>query len=198
MTRMTDRHWKQSTRGLGCAVLLVLASGCTSVRAPVEERQVPVGAGASAVRSPLMEPPGAFLTDVTQSSIATTICKSGWTATVRPSSTFTQGVKFKLLREADLDRQRASDYELDHFVPLALGGHPRSIDNLWLQRWDGEWDARIKDRLERRLQVLVCAGRVTLQAAQTAIQRNWKGAYRKYVGSSPSKDFEIGDDEAVD
>ncbi len=26
-----------------------------------------------------------------------------------------------------------SEYELDHIVPLALGGHPRALDNLQLQ-----------------------------------------------------------------
>jgi hypothetical protein len=43
-----------------------------------------------------------------------------------------------------------------------VGGHPRAEDNLWLQRWDGAWNARVKDRLERRLQVMVCAGEIDL------------------------------------
>jgi hypothetical protein len=55
---------------------------------------------------------------------------------------------------AGLDRAEAVKYELDHFVPLAIGGHPRSEDNLWLQSWVGAWNARVKDRLERRLQVI--------------------------------------------
>jgi len=76
-----------------------------------------------------------------------------------------------------------SKYELDHFVPLALGGHPRSEDNLWLQKWDGAWNARVKDRLERKLQVMVCAGELTLQSARQAIQNDWHAAYRQYVPS---------------
>ena len=90
-----------------------------------------------------------------------------------------------MLTRAGLPAGNAIEYELDHFVPLALGGHPRSEDNLWLQRWDGAWSARVKDRLERRLQVLVCAHEVTLQAARTAIQHDWHAAYRKYVGAEP-------------
>jgi hypothetical protein len=74
-------------------------------------------------------------------------------------------------------------YELDHYVPLALGGHPRSEDNLWLQPWDGKWSARTKDRLEKKLQVMVCAGRLTLQTARDAVRDGWRAAYRRYLGA---------------
>ena len=197
---MMNRASVRSFTQLLAAALLALASGCTSVPAPapVQEREVPASVDARSVRSPLVEPPGALFADVTQASISTTICKPGWTATVRPSTAFTQGVKLKFLREAGLDPDRAADYELDHFVPLALGGHPRSLDNLWLQRWDGEWNARVKDRLERRLQVTVCEGRLTLQAAQTAVERNWKRAYRRYVVETRGASSELAEGEVVE
>ena len=188
-------------RRLAClwaAALLALASGCTTVPAPVQERGVPSSVDARSVRSPLAEPLGALLADVTQASISTTICTPGWTATVRPSTSYTQGVKSKLLKEAGMNPDRAVDYELDHFVPLALGGHPRSLDNLWLQRWDGEWNARVKDRLERRLQVMVCEGRLTLRAAQAAVERNWKRAYRRYVVEKRGASSELEEGEVVD
>ena len=188
-------------RRLAClwaAALLALASGCTTVPAPVQERGVPSSADARSVRSPLAEPLGALLADVTQASISTTICTPGWTATVRPSTSYTQGVKSKLLKEAGMNPDRAVDYELDHFVPLALGGHPRSLDNLWLQRWDGEWNAHVKDRLERRLQVMVCEGRLTLRAAQAAVERNWKRAYRRYVVEKRGASSELEEGEVVD
>ena len=188
-------------RRLAClwaAALLALASGCTTVPAPVQERGVPSSVDARSVRSPLAEPLGALLADVTQASISTTICTPGWTATVRPSTSYTQGVKSKLLKEAGMNPDRAVDYELDHFVPLALGGHPRSLDNLWLQRWDGEWNARVKDRLERRLQVMVCEGRLTLRAAQAAVERNWKRAYRRYVVETRGASSELEEGEVVE
>lgn len=109
---------------------------------------------------------------------------------VRPSSSFTQGVKLKFLREASINRAEAVNFELDHFVPLALGGHPRSIDNLWLQRWDGPWSALAKDRLKRRLQVMVCAGRLTLAEARMAIAKNWQAAYTRYVVPKTIYDLE--------
>jgi hypothetical protein len=49
-----------------------------------------------------------------------------------------------MMTPAGLNPKDAIKYEPDHFVPLAIGGHPRSEDNLWLQSWDGEWNARVK------------------------------------------------------
>jgi hypothetical protein len=150
-------------------------------------------------RSPFVEPPGAVSAEVQQTNIKTTICVSGWTATVRPSTSYTQGVKHKMLRDAGVPESEAITYELDHFLPLALGGHPRSIDNLWLQRWDGPWNARVKDRLERALQVKVCAGQVKLDAARSAIERDWKRAYEMYVGRVPAtRDRETLEEEVVE
>jgi hypothetical protein len=95
----------------------------------------------------------------------------------------------------------AIKYELDHFVPLAVGGHPRAEDNLWLQRWDGAWNARVKDRLERRLQVMVCAGEIDLYTARTAIQHDWHAAYRKYVSvdsSAVPRAMDVQEEEVVE
>jgi len=118
----------------------------------------------------------------------------------RPSvPSFTQGLKKVMLTRAGLPP--GVKYELDHFVPLAVGGHPRSEDNLWLQRWDGAWNARVKDRLERRLQLMVCAGDISLHAARTAIQGDWHAAYRKYVAADPSavpRDMESDEEEVVE
>jgi hypothetical protein len=68
--------------------------------------------------------------DVTPETIASTICTSGYTKLVRPAVVYTNGVKLKLLQGAGQDASTASEYELDHIVPLALGGHPRALDNL--------------------------------------------------------------------
>jgi hypothetical protein len=40
----------------------------------------------------------------------------------------------------------------------------------------------MKDRLERRLHVLVCDRALELRDAQEAIARDWIAAYQKYVG----------------
>lgn len=76
--------------------------------------------------------------------------------------------------------------ELDHLVPLELGGS-NEIENLWPQPYAGTpWNAHVKDRLENRLHELVCAGRLPLDAAQRAIAADWIAAYRKYIGNEPS------------
>jgi len=59
---------------------------------------------------------------------------SGWpwlamwlsrTATVRPATSFTQALKGTMMTPAGLNPKDAIKYEPDHFVPLAIGGHPR-------------------------------------------------------------------------
>ena len=42
-----------------------------------------------------------------------------------------------------------------------------------------------KDRLENRLHLLVCAGSMTLRAAQTGIASNWQLLYRQVYGAGP-------------
>ena len=74
-------------------------------------------------------------------------------------------------------------YELDHFIPLALGGHPRKPENLWLQPWNGPWGAKTKDQLEVKLKSLVCSGRLLLADAREAVKVDWKAAYTRYVGN---------------
>ena len=119
--------------------------------------------------------------DVTQASIANTICVPGYTKSVRPSTSYTNGVKRKLLREIGLEETHLSDFELDHIIPLALGGHPRSLDNLMLQPWEGVTGAKKKDRLEVKLQCLVCSRQLELSEAQQVIYSDWPTAYHTYA-----------------
>ena len=72
--------------------------------------------------------------------------------------------------------------EVDHLISLELGG-ANTIDNLWPQPYDGEWNAHDKDRLEGKLYRLVCVDKtITLKEAQDAIKTDWVAAYKKYVG----------------
>jgi len=112
--------------------------------------------------------------DVTEDTIGQTICVPGYTSSVRPSSSYTNSVKAKLLRENGINESMMRYYELDHIVPLALGGHPRKPGNLALQPWDGEHGAIRKDQLERRLQILVCRGALKLSDAQACIAQDWE------------------------
>lgn len=168
------RQWRSRIGGL-CALLFLASCASHPPGQPPE----------NAVASTNRTPPGAINEDVTQANIGQTVCVPGWTATVRPSTTYTNGVKAKLLREHGLPVADAAKYELDHFIPLALGGHPRKLENLWLQRWDSEWGAKKKDHLEVKLKVLVCSGRLSLNAARDAVRSDWKAAFIRYVGTLP-------------
>lgn len=114
--------------------------------------------------------PGAINLDVTQDNTATTICKSGWTKTVRPPVEYTDALKRKLLG-SKYSRASMKLYELDHCIPLELGGDPISEQNLWLQPWAGKCGAHAKDKLENSLRRDVCAGRKTLAQARAAVTR---------------------------
>ena len=110
-------------------------------------------------------PPGALNPNVTQANIGVTICLRGWTRTVRPPLAYTSHLKRKQMRERHLPGTPA-DYQEDHFIPLELGGAPYDPRNLWPQRLA---QAHRKDQWELGLNRAVCAGRMTLIAAQHKI-----------------------------
>lgn len=76
------------------------------------------------------------------------------------------------------------DFELDHLIPISLGGDPMARDNLWVEFNDhpNPSDQNTKDRLEQALFGQVCAGQVPLGEARRAIATDWLAAYRRYVG----------------
>jgi hypothetical protein len=73
-----------------------------------------------------------------------------------------------------------SAFELDHIVPLSLGGHPRKLSNLALQPREGERGAKRKDSLEVRMQRLVCHGKITLTDARACLAEDWEACATKY------------------
>jgi hypothetical protein len=123
--------------------------------------------------------------DVTPANIFQTICVSGYTRTVRPGTGYTNGVKSKLLREAGLGGERMADYELDHIIPLAVGGHPRKRSNLMLQPWTGANGAIVKDALEVQLQHRVCSRQMELAAAQHCIAEDWQACAKALKAAGP-------------
>jgi hypothetical protein len=60
----------------------------------------------------------------------------------------------------------SADYQEDHYIPLELGGAPYDLHNLWPQPLE---EAHRKDQWELGLNHAVCAGRMTLAAAQHKI-----------------------------
>jgi hypothetical protein len=129
--------------------------------------------------------PGAFNPDVTQSTINKTICVSGWTATVRPPTSYTNALKKQGISDYGYSDTSMADYEEDHLIPLELGGAPRDPHNLWPEPHAGAKNSYSKDSIENKLKTAVCNGQVTLAAARKAIATNWTTAL-SVVGLSAS------------
>ena len=156
---------------------MVLGAAATFTRAdPVPQAIIDASVAPRHFSTEMLNP------DITQENSQDTICRKGFTKTIRPAVVYTNGVKFKLMREAGIPEEDADKYELDHIVPLALGGHPRKLANLMLQPYEGTaLNARQKDRLELKLQHMVCSGELDLATAQREIGSDWVGAYAKHI-----------------
>jgi hypothetical protein len=122
--------------------------------------------------------PGAIDPAVTQGNLFSTICRSGYTRSVRPPESVTAVEKRASMR-AYSDTGPTRTYEYDHLVPLELGGARNDPRNLWPQ--PGR-TPNPKDALENRLREMVCAGELGLAAAQRAIARDWVAEYRRLFG----------------
>lgn len=129
--------------------------------------------------------PGVTNPNVTQANIKTTICKGGWTSTIRPKS----------LARSERDSIAAygnhytpQQVEYDHLISLELGGAPSDPRNLFPEPEvahgpDGkDAGSRVKDNLESFLNAQVCGRRkpfITLVQAQQEIAGNWYATYTR-------------------
>lgn len=114
------------------------------------------------VRASWVLTPGVLNPEVTQATLATTICRRGWTRTVRPPVSYTNDLKRKGLRRYGL-RGPPSAFQEDHLISLELGGHPTDPRNLWPEPYPR---ASAVDRQENELNARVCRGRMSLAEAQ--------------------------------
>ncbi|MGA8657225.1 MAG: HNH endonuclease signature motif containing protein [Chthoniobacterales bacterium] len=110
------------------------------------------------------------------------ICIPGYSRKVRAVP---RALRTQAYRKYGITSANPGDYQLDHLIPLSLGGS-NSIRNLWPQSYlTSPWNAHVKDVLERRLHNLVCNGKVDLQTAQHEIATDWIKAYEKYIAKIP-------------
>jgi len=114
------------------------------------------------VRASWQLTPGVINPDVSQATIRATICRRGWTRTVRPPVSYTNDLKRTGLRAYGV-RGPPSRYQEDHLISLELGGHPTDPRNLWPEPYPR---AKEVDRIENELNAKVCSGRLTLAEAQ--------------------------------
>jgi hypothetical protein len=131
------------------------------------------GAGTLGSRDgrPLPDPtctPGAVNLAVNQGTVDDTICKSGWTKTVRPPTSKTNPMKAASARSSNIAPGEKAEYE--HLVSLELGGAPDDPRNLWVEPGT---IPNPKDAVENKLNQAVCSGLIPPAMAQKAIAADW-------------------------
>ena len=124
--------------------------------------------------------PGAVSPAVTEANLDSTICKSGYTATIRPSS-YVTGKEKKANAASYGYTGPMGDAEYDHQISLEIGGDPNDPRNLWVEppspgHKPGAGPNNPKDKVENKLHTAVCKRTVTLVQAQTAIATDWTTA----------------------
>ena len=126
-------------------------------------------------RSPSLSPdraswrltPGVANPEVTQGTISSTICVSGWSSSIRPDSSYTDALKVEQMREYGRSGS-PSDFQEDHLISLELGGDPTDPRNLWPEPRDR---AEEVDGTENDLHEAICSGRMTLAEGQRRISQ---------------------------
>jgi hypothetical protein len=120
------------------------------------------GRAAHAILADPVRTPGVLNPDVTQANIRSTVCRHGWTQTIRPPTSYTDELKRKQMRSYH-ETGSLSDYQEDHLISLELGGSPTDPRNLWPEPYPRAGDV---DKIENELNSQVCSGELTLAQAQ--------------------------------
>jgi hypothetical protein len=141
----------------------------------------PAWADTTIVPDPTITPGAVRTTDVAL------ICSTG----TRELRTWSRERDDRILADYGLPPGPHPQYEIDHLVPLGIGGADDDA-NLWPEprrSIEPTWNAEAKDRLEWRLRDLVCGGQLDVREAQRAISDDWTDAYRRFVhdpGDAPA------------
>lgn len=115
--------------------------------------------------------PGAVFADATPNKI----CISGYTKQVRSVST---KLKKQIYAAYNIVYPPSTGtYELDHLIPLALGGN-NDAANLFPEARDPAPGFKEKDVVEVYLYGEMCAGHISLVSAQAQIASNWLAVYQ--------------------
>ncbi|MEV8479906.1 hypothetical protein [Streptomyces sp. NPDC051173] len=139
----------------------------------------------TASKDPLPDPnctPGATNPKVTQATLKTTICRSGYTKDIRPPVGITG--REKTANAASYGYKGSlKDYEYDHLISLQLGGDPNDPRNLWVEppspgHKAGAGPNNPKDVVETKLKNAICSGKTDLVKAQQAIAHDWTTALK--------------------
>jgi hypothetical protein len=88
----------------------------------------------------------------------------------------------RIMREYGLPAGAHPQYEVDHLIPLCLGGADDDR-NRWAQprrSIEPVFNAERKDELEARMCALACSGQLDIATAQKQISDDWTEAYKRF------------------
>ena len=104
------------------------------------------------------------------------VCAADFEASVKPMA--------KWQHDQALERygKRPEDFtgELDHLIPISLGG-TNDPENLWPLPANKDMGPEQKKALDLKLHQMVCDKTIKLKDAQDAIKKDWVKAYNQYV-----------------
>jgi hypothetical protein len=120
--------------------------------------------------------PGAYSSGLTKAVLCSSSFRTGTIRNVPVSEKHAVEVEYGLAPES-----YGSTLEIDHIVSLELGGS-NNIANLFPEEANANPGYHVKDKLENRLHALVCAGSMSLHAAQAGIAANWQRLYLRDFG----------------
>ena len=86
-----------------------------------------------------------------QNNVDQTICVPGYAKTVRPPVEVTDQIKTERMATYG-DSDSPANYELDHLIPLEVGGCPDCVSNLWPEPYSGDLGERKRCRRKRNAQ----------------------------------------------
>ncbi len=126
--------------------------------------------------------PGAYYSKLTKSVICSSSFRTG------PIRNVPVSIKHQVEAAYGLTpRSYGSTLEIDHIVSLELGGSNDPM-NLYPERAtfaNGSPGYHVKDKLENAAHRAVCAGTISLRAAQRQIAGNWELLYQQVFGVAP-------------
>lgn len=124
--------------------------------------------------------PGATDPAVSQANIGETICRPGYPQG-RAQDTTALATLARRQLAVDHPGEDLAAFQLDPLIPVSLGGDPQNPRNLWLQRVKGAAGAARKDTLQQLLHGMVCAREMPLAEAQSAVAKDWPGAWKRFA-----------------
>lgn len=126
--------------------------------------------------------PGATDPRVTPRNVRKTICAANYAASMQPAAAYASRIMQRQLARYHAADTDSADYTLDYVVPIELGGDPDAPSNMWPMPNSQSPGPQEKQRAAAYLHDQVCAGAMSLDAAQHAMLNDWVAVYEQLPG----------------